>query len=198
MREVDFLYVLPIADGARQLPTSFGSPIDQRAQDNDAKQQSDEVGIKGNLEQIERERITEGWIAPGRCGAAQVAAAEVAHHGPGIERRERHDDSQQKDAERGEFRVERMLAKPDMGFLQRERMRDPENGESEYRSADCGDHAVGQNAVPGVQLAHFLPPLIVDSPGAQPAQRYEENNGDDGIPKTTAASLAAGNLSMTK
>ncbi len=98
----------------------------------------------------------------------------------------------------GEFRVERMLAKPDMRLLQRERVGDPENDESDDRGAGGRNHAVGQNAEPGVQLAHFLPPLIVDGPGAQPAQRYEENDGDDGIPKTTAASLAAGNLTMTK
>ncbi len=57
------------------------------------------VGIEGNLEQIERERIAEGRIVPGRCGAAQVAPAEVAHHGPGIQRGERHDDGEQEDAE---------------------------------------------------------------------------------------------------
>ena len=135
---------------------------------------------------------------PGSGGAAQIASAEVTDYGPGIERGERHDDSQQEDADGGEFSVQRMLPQTDMGLLERERVCDPEDDESDDGGAGGRNDAVGQDAVPGVQLAHFFPPLIVDGPGAQPAQRYKQDDDEDGVPKATAASLAAGNLTVTK
>ena len=96
------------------------------------------------------------------------------------------------------LRVQRMLGEPDVGLFERERVGDPENDESEDGGAGGGDQAIGQDAEPGAQLAHFFPPLIVDGPGAEPAQRDEQNDRDDRVPEAPAASLAAGNLPMTK
>ena len=79
----------------------------------------EQVGIERNLEQIERERIAEDGIVPGGGGAAQIAAAEVAHHGPGIEGGKRHDQREQEDADGGELGVQRMFAQTDVGLFQR-------------------------------------------------------------------------------
>ena len=91
-----------------------------------------------------------------------------------------------------------MFAETDVGPFQREGVRDPENDESDDGGAGGRNEAIRKNAEPGVQLAHFFPPLIVDGPGAQPAQRDKQDDDEDGVPKATAASLAAGNLTVTK
>src|ERR1700728_2749585 len=91
-----------------------------------------------------------------------------------------------------------MLAKTDVGLLKRERVSDPENDKGEDGRAGGWNHAVGEDAEPGVQLAHFFPPLIIDGPGAEPAQRDEQNDDDNCVPEATAASLAAGDLTVTK
>ena len=85
----------------RELPAALGNPVDQGAQDDDAEHQPEQVGIERNLEQIEGERIAEDRIAPGSGGAAQIAAAEVANDGPGVERGKRRSTrAMQKDSER--------------------------------------------------------------------------------------------------
>src|ERR1700735_2630696 len=91
-----------------------------------------------------------------------------------------------------------MFAETDVGPFQREGVRDPENDESEDGGAGGRNEAIRKNAEPGVQLAHFFPPLVIDSVGAEPAQGDEQNNRDDGIPKASAAGLAAGDLTMTE
>jgi hypothetical protein len=59
---------------------------------------------------------------------------------------------------------------------------DPENDESDDCRAGGWNQAIGENAEPGAQLAHFFPPLVIDGVGAEPAQGYKQNDGDDGVP----------------
>ena len=85
---------------------------------------------------------------------------------------------EQEDGERGELGVQRMLAQAGAGMFQRARVGDPENQKAEQRACGCWNEAVGQHAEPGVELAHLLPPLIIDGPGAEET-RDEEQDGDD-------------------
>ena len=91
-----------------------------------------------------------------------------------------------------------MPPQPRSSVLQRARMRDPEDHETDQRCRAHRYDAVGQHAEPGRKLAHLLPPLVIDGERAQPARRHEQHDSRDQVKQTAAAAWAASDLSMTK
>jgi hypothetical protein len=192
--EADLLYVSPIADAVANLPAALRDPVNEGSHDNDAENQPEQVGVKRDLEQIKRQRIIEHRIAPGGGRAAQIAAAEIANDGPGVQRGERDRQGDEKCCERRDSGVERMIGEARVGSLERQRVGDPEDNESEDGGAGGGNQAIGQDAEPGAQLAHFFPPLIVDGPGTQPTRRDEQHHATIAYQRQPPRVLAAGYL----
>src|SRR5215472_13006236 len=173
-----------------ELPSSRGNPIGQDRQDDDGEQITAQIGPERKIEEIERCRFSEHRIVK-HVGSAKPAAADKTKHGPVVNGGSRNDEGERKQRERGNARINRIVADPPTREVDTPPMGDEQRDPGDNRSYQNGKRGVGVKSEPGVDLAHFLPPGIVDQKGSGAPCADENQKRDDGQTDAAQSGSAA-------
>ena len=189
---VEFPRVAQVRHSVAQLPAARCQPVHQNAEDDQRQNIAAQQRVERKIEQIEGERLVEHGVAPGGGGGRQSARAGEADHGPVVDGAGGDKPAEGQQDERGEPRVEAVLAEARAGELQGARVGDPQCGESQQCGGRDGSDAVVQHAQPGVELAQFLPPFDLDGVAgkracAEQEEQHQNQESNAGRGRTAAA-----------
>ena len=78
-------HLLQLGETLFELPDAGGEPVDDHGRDGEGEHVAQKHAIERQIEQVELEGLAENGVVPGGGLGREIAPAEIADHGPGVD-----------------------------------------------------------------------------------------------------------------
>lgn len=183
------LAALPeFGEAKAELPEASGGVVDDGSGGGAYGEEGREAFVEGELKEVEAEGFVEDGIAPCRGDAL---ASPIACDGPAVDGRGREEEGEGEGGEGRDASVGGVFAKAGAGVFHASGVSPPEDDGEDQPLGDGGGPGVEPHAIPGVDLAEFVPPVVVENEARDGAAGEEEDDQQD-EEQQTARRTAAG------